>query len=446
MPERSFASIKIKVKPPGPKARAFIKRDTKYISPSSGRAYPLVVRRASGTMVEDVDGNRYLDFIAGVAVTSTGHCHPEVVRAIREQAGELLHMSGADFFNPLQIELAERLDKLCPGPSPKRVFFSNSGAESVEAAIKLVRYHTGRPYIIAFVGAFHGRTMGALSLNASRPIHRKGFSPLVPGVIHVPYAYCYRCPYGETHPREELACIRWIAEELFKSYVPPEEVAAVFVEPIQGEGGYIVPPRAFLKDLSALCKKYGILLVADEVQSGMGRTGKMLAVEHFGVKPDVVCMAKGIASGLPLGTTIARQEIMGWPPGSHASTFGGNPVSCRSALATLELLEGGLMDNARKVGDYLLKGLKGLYKDHPIIGDVRGKGLMIGIELVKDRETKERALKERDKIVRRAFEKGLLLLGCGRNSIRFAPPLIITRKEADTALTVLEEVLGEVEG
>ncbi len=434
----------IKVKPPGPKARAFLERDARYISPSSARAYPLVTRRARGTMVEDVDGNRYLDFTSGVAVTSTGHCHPQVAKAITEQAKELLHMSGADFFNPLQIELAERLDKLCPGPSPKRVFFSNSGAEAVEAAIKLVRYHTGRPYIIAFIGAFHGRTIGALSLNASKPIHRKGFSPLVPGVVHVPYAYCYRCPYGVAHPREELACVKWIEEELFKSYVPPEEVAAVFVEPIQGEGGYIVPPTAFLKDLSALCKKYGILLVADEVQSGMGRTGKWLAVEHFEVEPDVICLAKGIASGLPLGATIARQELMAWPPGSHASTFGGNPVSCRAALATLDLLKDGLMDNATKVGNYLLKGLENLSKNYPIIGDVRGKGLMIGVEFVRDRETRERATEERNKIERLAFEKGLLLLGCGKNSIRFAPPLIVTKKEADTALTIFEEVLKEV--
>jgi 4-aminobutyrate aminotransferase len=441
----NFSPIKIKIKPPGPKARAFLKRDGRYISPSSARAYPLVVRRAQGTMVEDVDGNRYLDFTSGVAVTNTGHCHPEVVKAISEQAGELLHMSGADFFNPLQIELAERLDKLCPGPSPKRVFFSNSGAEAVEAAIKLVRYHTGRPYIIAFIGGFHGRTMGALSLTASKPIHKKGFFPLIPGVIHVPYAYCYRCPYGVAHPAEELACVKFIEEELFKSYVPPEEVAAVFVEPIQGEGGYIVPPKAFLKDLSALCKKYGILLVADEVQSGMGRTGKMLAIEHFGVEPDVICLAKGIASGLPLGATIARQEIMGWPPGTHASTFGGNPVSCRAALVTLELLRGGLINNATELGDYLLKGLKGLSSSHPIIGEVRGKGLMIGIELVGNRDTKERAVEERDKLVQRAFEKGLLLLGCGRNSIRFVPPLTITRKEADTALSILEEVLREVE-
>ncbi len=435
----------IRVTPPGPNAQTFLEKDSNCISPSSTRAYPLVVKRAEGVMVEDVDGNRYLDFSSGVAVTGTGHCHPEVTKAIRDQAGELLHMSGADFFNPLQIELAEKLDKLCVGPSPKRVFFSNSGAESVEAAIKLVRYHTKRPYILAFTGAFHGRTMGALSLTASKPVQRKGFSPLLPCVVHVPYAYCYRCPYGVAHPREELACVRWIEEELFKHFVPPEEVAAVFVEPIQGEGGYIVPPKAFLTDLAELCRKYGILLVADEVQSGMGRTGKMLAIEHFDVVPDVICLAKGIASGLPLGATLARKELMEWPPGTHASTFGGNPLSCRAALVTLELLQNGLIDNAAKIGDYLLKSLESLYNNYPVIGEVRGKGLMIAAELVKDRETKEIAPQERDKVIRRAFEKGLLLLGCGKSSIRFVPPLTITKKEADIALNIFEEVLKELE-
>jgi 4-aminobutyrate aminotransferase len=434
----------IKVTPPGPKAEAILEKDSKYISPSSARAYPLVVKRAKGVMVEDVDGNRYLDFTSGVAVCNTGHCHPAVVKAIAQQAKELLHMSGADFFNPLQIELAQKLDEVCPGPSPKRVFFSNSGAESVETALKLVRYHTKRPLVIAFANAFHGRTMGALSLTGSKPVQRKGFSPLVPGVIHVPYAYCYRCPYGVTHPREELACIRWIEEELFKTYVPPEEVAAVFVEPIQGEGGYIVPPKAFIKDLSTLCKKYGILLVADEVQSGMGRTGKMLAIEHFDAVPDVICLAKGIASGLPLGATVAREEIMDWPPGAHASTFGGNPLSSRAALVTLELLKRGLVENAAKIGSYLLEELNKLLPRHPLIGEVRGKGLMIGIELVKDKETKERAGEEREAVVKRAFQKGLLLLGCGKNTIRFAPPLTITKKDADTALSIFDEALRAV--
>ncbi len=435
----------IKVQPPGPKAKEFIKKDQRYVSPSSGRVYPLVVKRANGVMVEDVDGNRYLDFAAGIAVVSTGHCHPRVVKAITRQSKELLHMSGADFYNPLQIELAERLDAICPGPSPKSVFFSNSGAESIEAAIKLVRHHTKRPYIIAFLNAFHGRTMGALSLTNSKPVQRKGFAPLLPGVVHVPYAYCYRCAYGLTYPRCKMACVSWIEEELFTTYLPAEEVAAEFVEPIQGEGGYIVPPKEFLVELKKMCKKYEILFVADEVQSGMGRTGKMLATEHSGVVPDVVCMAKGIASGLPLGATVASNKIMDWPPGSHASTFGGNPVSCRAALATIDLLKGGLVENAETMGDYLIKELQNICATSRLIGEVRGMGLMIAVEMVTDKDTKKRAVEERDKVVGKAFKKGLLLLGCGRNSVRFCPPLTITKKDAGKALAIFDESLKEVE-
>lgn len=434
----------IKVLPPGPKAKALLKKDQRYISPSSARVYPLMVKRAKGAMVEDVDGNRYLDFSAGVAVASTGHCHPQIIKALVQQSKELLHMSGADFYNPLQIELAERLDTICPGPSPKRTFFSNSGAESVETAVKLVRYHTMRHYIIAFINAFHGRTMGALSLTGSKPIQRKGFAPLLSGVVHVPYAYCYRCAYGLTYPQCKATCVSWIEEELFTTYLPAEEVAAVFVEPVQGEGGYIVPPKEFLQELKKLCNKYDIMLVADEVQSGMGRTGKMLAIEHYGVVPDIVCLAKGIASGMPLGATVASNKIMDWPPGAHASTFGGNPVSCRVALTTIDLLEDGLIKNAAKVGDYLLEKLQNICATHPLVGEVRGKGLMIAVEIVKDKDTKKRAPKERDQVVRRAFEKGLLLLDCGHNAVRFAPPLIITKKDADTALSIFAEVLRVV--
>ncbi|MEE9201518.1 MAG: acetyl ornithine aminotransferase family protein [Candidatus Brocadiales bacterium] len=436
----------IKVTPPGPKARGLLKKDRKYISPSSGKVYPLTVKRADGVVVEDVDGNRYLDFTAGIAVNSTGHCHPEVVRAITRQSKELIHMSGADFYNPLQIELAERLDKICPGPSPKKTFFSNSGTESIEAAIKLTRHHTRRPYIVAFLNAFHGRTMGALSLTNSKPVLRKGFAPLMPGVVHVPYAECYRCAYGLTYPGCKIACVKWIEEEFFATHVHPEEVAAVFVEPIQGEGGYIVPPKEFHRELGKLCKKHGILLVADEVQSGMGRTGKMLAMEHFGVTPDVTCLAKGIASGLPLGATIAGNKIMDWPPGAHASTFGGNPVSCRAALATIDLLKGGLIKNAAKMGSYIIKKLQTIGTTSRLIGDVRGKGLMIAVEMVTDKDTRKRATKERNKVVEGAFKRGLLLLGCGRSSIRFCPPLTITKKDADKALAIFEETLGEVEG
>lgn len=435
----------IKIEPPGPKAKELLKKDQRYVSPSSARVYPLMVKRANGVMVEDVDGNRYLDFTAGVAVAGTGHCHPKIVNAVTRQSKELLHMSGADFYNPTQIELAEHLGAICPGPSPKKVFFSNSGAESVEAAIKLVRYHTKRSYFIAFVNAFHGRTMGALSLTGSKPIQRKGFAPLLSGVVHVPYAYCYRCAYGLTYPQCKTACVSWIEEELFTTYLPADEVAAVFVEPIQGEGGYIVPPEEFLQGLERLCRKYGILLVADEVQSGMGRTGKMLAIEHYGIVPDVVCLAKGIASGLPLGATVAGSKIMEWPPGAHASTFGGNPVSCSAALTTIDVLKRGLVENAEKVGGYLLKQLQNICATRPLIGEVRGKGLMIAVEIVKDKNTKERGIKERNKVVEKTFKKGLLLLDCGRSAIRFCPPLTITKKDADKALAIFDESLKEVE-
>jgi 4-aminobutyrate aminotransferase len=369
-----------------------------------------------------------------------------VVEAIHRQAKELIHMSGSDFYYGLQSNLAAKLAEITPGSKEKRVFFGNSGAEAIEAALKLARYHTKRPQILAFLGAFHGRTMGALSLTASKAIHEKGFSPLVPGVTHVPYAYCYRCPYHhQPYSGCSTACVDWIRDDLFKRSIPPEEVAAIFVEPIQGEGGYIVPPPEFHQKLYELAKEFGILFVDDEVQSGMGRTGKMMAIEHWGVVPDIVALAKGIASGMPLGATVSQSEVMDWVPGSHASTFGGNPISCRAALTTIELLEEGLTENAARVGVYLLEKLRELQKRFHLIGDVRGKGLMIGIELVKDLETKEKAIEERNKIIRDCFEKGLLILGAGENVIRFSPPLIITKREADTALTLFEEVLKKIE-
>ena len=431
---------------PGPEARRILKGDQKFVSQSYTRVYPLVVKKAKGVWVEDVDSNRFLDFTSGIAVCNTGHCHPRVVAAIHRQAEQLIHMSGSDFYYGLQASLAAKLSEITPGSKEKRVFFGNSGAEAIEAALKLARYHTKRPRILAFLGAFHGRTMGALSLTASKVIHEKGFSPLVPGVTHVPYAYCYRCPYHHRqYPGCSTACVDWIREDLFKRSIPPEEVAAIFVEPIQGEGGYVVPPPEFHKKLYDLAKEYGILYVADEVQSGMGRTGKMMAIEHWGVTPDIFALAKGIASGMPLGAMVSQSEVMDWVRGSHASTFGGNPISCRAALTTIELLEESLIENAARVGAYLLEKLRELQKRFDLMGDVRGKGLMIGIELVKDRKTKEKAIEERSKIVLGCFEKGLLLLGAGENVIRFSPPLIITRKQADTALTIFEEVLKKVE-
>src|SRR5438067_4411437 len=340
----------IKTDLPGPRAQELLQRDQCYMSPSYTRIYPLVVERGSGAVIEDVDGNLLLDFTAGIAVTSTGHCHPDVVAAIQDQAAKLIHMSGTDFYYQPQIDLAQRLAEVAPGDSPKRVFFTNSGAEALEAALKLARWHTGRSRALAFFGAFHGRTYGAMSLSGSKLVHRRGFSPLVPDIHHVPFPRgCTACSDGALG----CACVRQIEDTVMKRVAPPEEIAAIFVEPIQGEGGYFVSPPGFLKGLRALCDRHGILLVADEVQSGMGRTGKMFAVEHWGVEPDIVCLAKGIASGMPLGAIIARSTVMDWPPGGHASTFGGNPVSCRASLATLDLLQSAYIANAAPRGEQL---------------------------------------------------------------------------------------------
>lgn len=434
----------IKMKLPGPKAAAIIKRTEASVSPSYTYAYPLVVDTALGAKATDVDGNTFLDFAAGIAVCSTGHCHPKVVEAIKRQADKLLHMSGTDFYYPSQADLAERLAAVTPISGKKKVFFANSGAEAVEGTMKLARWHTKRKQYIAFLGAFHGRTFGAVSLTASKPVQREHYFPGVPGVTHVSYAYCYRCPYNLKKESCGAYCAKWIEDQIFKTIVPPEEVAAIIVEPIQGEGGYVVPPDIFHKELKTICKKYGILYIADEVQSGVGRTGKMFATEHFGIEPDVIAVAKGLASGMPLGAFISSDSVMNWTPGSHASTFGGNPVSCEAAIATIDLVANGLMQNAAKIGEYMMGELNKMMKEHELIGDVRGKGLMIGVELVKDRVTKERASKERNEIVQKCFEKGLLILGCGSNTIRLCPPLIITREEADKALSIFKEVLCKI--
>jgi 4-aminobutyrate aminotransferase len=439
-------SPQIRTPLPGPLAKKLIKQDKSYVSPSYTRVYPLVAEKAKGLWLHDVDGNLFLDFTAGIAVNATGHCHPHIVRAITDQAKRLLHMSGTDFYYTPQIQLAEKLATLAPGRAAKKVYFGNSGAEAVEAAFKLARWHTKRELNIAFFGAFHGRTMGALSLTASKTIQKKHYNPLVPGITHIPYGYCYRCPYNLTYPKCGLYCVHWVEDTLFRTTVPAEEVAAIFVEPIQGEGGYIVPPPEFHKEFYKIAKKYGILYVADEVQSGMGRTGKMFAMEHFGVTADIMSLAKGIASGLPLGAMIAPAKIMNWEAGSHASTFGGNPLSCRAAMATIELLEDNLIKNAANQGERLLKGLRKMQKTFECMGDVRGKGLMAAVELVKDRETKEPATEWRSRIIKKTFEKGLLLLGCGENSIRFSPSLTVTSNEIDTCLSILEESVKEVAG
>jgi 4-aminobutyrate aminotransferase len=437
---------KIQTALPGPRALELIQKDTAYVSPSYTRIYPLVTERAQGLWIEDPDGNSFLDFTAGIAVCATGHCHPRVVKAIQDQAERLLHMSGTDFYYTPQIHLAEKLAHLAPGPNAWKVFFGNSGAEAVEAAFKLARWSTRRDLNLAFFGAFHGRTMGALSLTASKTIQKKYYNPLVPGITHVPYPNCYRCPYGMCAPSCDTACVRWIEDPLFRTTVPPEEVAAIFVEPIQGEGGYIVPPPEFHRELYKLTRKYGILFVADEVQSGMGRTGKMFAMEHFGVVPDIIALAKGIASGMPLGAMVARADIMTWEAGSHASTFGGNPVSCQAALATVALLEESLMANAAARGEQLMAGLRELQKSIECMGDVRGMGLMVGVELVKDRVTKERAHEWRNEVIQKAFRKGLLLLGCGDSTIRFCPALTVSAEEIEVGLSLFEEAVREIAG
>ena len=426
---------------PGPRARQIIERDKKVISPSYTRSYPLVASRGEGAIVEDVDGNRFLDFNAGIAVVATGHCHPKVVEAIQQQAAQLVHMSGTDFYYENMVALAEKLAALAPGGGERRVSFGNSGTEAIEAALKLARYSTGREKFIAFLGAFHGRTMGSLSLTASKPVQRRGFSPLVPGVHHIPYAYCYRCAYGKSPDTCAVECAKVIEDQLVKTVLPASEVAAIVVEPVQGEGGYVVPPQKFFDELARIAKRFDMLLVFDEVQSGMGRTGKMWAAEHFGASPDIVAVAKGIASGLPLGATVARADLMTWPPGAHASTFGGNPVACAAALMTIELLEKELVANAARMGAYIMDRLRDWPSRFPVVGEVRGLGLMIGVELVRDQQTRERAPVLRNRVLELAFERGLLVLGAGENSIRLCPPLVITRDQAAFAVDVLEECL-----
>jgi len=438
---------KIKTALPGPNAKRVLAADDKYISPSYTRSYPLVAKSGRGIVVTDVDGNEFFDFSAGIAVTSTGHCHPDVVAAIQKQAGELIHMSGTDFYYESMVELGERLSKIAPMAGPHRIYYGNSGAEAVESALKLARYHTKRQNVIAFFGAFHGRTMGALSLTASKPQQKRRFAPLVPGVTHVQYPDVYRgAKEGQDPEAFALGCARYIEDKLFKTILPPEEVAAIFVEPVQGEGGYVVAPTVFMQELRRICDKHGILLVADEVQSGMGRTGKWWAIEHTGVQPDIVCSAKGIASGMPLGVMMSKAEIMDWVPGSHASTFGGNPVSIAAALATLDVIEReGLLKNSEEVGNYMRKRMADWPKKHRLVGDVRGRGLMLGVEIVKDQKTKEPGNAERDRIVEVAFQRGVLFLGCGPNTVRISPPLVVTKDEADVAIDVLEESIDIVE-
>jgi 4-aminobutyrate aminotransferase len=437
-PDTSGDYPRITTPPPGPNARAAIARDARVVSQNLSKDVPLVVARARGLVVEDVDGNRFLDFAAGISTVSTGHCHPEVVEAIRVQAGTLMHICYTDFYYPIYIELCETLAALAPMSGAKRVFLTNSGAEAVETAIKLARVRTGRQTIVGFFGAFHGRTYGAMTLTASKPVQRSGYGPFVPGIHHTHYAYCYHCPVNRAPDSCRIECLDLLTGDYFHHLIDPREVAAVIVEPVQGEGGFIPPHPGFLPKLQALCREHGILLIADEVQSGMGRTGRMFAFEHYGIDPDMILLAKGIASGMPIAAVIARDDVMKWNDGGHGSTFGGNPVSCAAALATLRLLKGGLIENAGRVGARLLEKLRGLQTRHPVMGDVRGLGLMVGIEVVRDPATREPAPDLRHEVIVKAFERGLLTLPCGASTIRLSPPLVAADGDVDKAVAILD--------
>jgi len=436
---------KIVVKPPGPKARAFIKRDHAVTSPSLTRTAPLVGVEEDGVWVKDIDGNIFLDFSSGIAVTNIGHRHPKVVEAIKRQTEKLMFINSCDFYTLPQVELIERLLEVTPGKFKKRAFLGNSGTEAVEAALKIAQWHTRNYYTISFIGGFHGRTMGSLQLTTTGIDARRHFKGMMPGVFHVPYAYCYRCAFKQSYPDCGLWCVDYIENILLKKVCPPDDVACMVVEPIQGAGGYIVPPDDYLPALAKLCKRNNIILVIDEVQSGFCRTGKWFACEHWGVEPDILTASKAVAAGLPMGVAVSRDELMDWGPGAHENTLGGNPVACAAALAVLDVLKSEkLADNAGKVGGHMLDRLKEIAEEHEIIGDVRGKGMMIGVELVKDRTTKEPARDARDKLMKKAFERGLILLGAGASSLRLAPPLILTKEQADVGLDIFEEALEEI--
>lgn len=437
---------KIVVTPPGPKARELVKKDERFISPSYGRFYPLVVESGKGCIVKDVDGNEFIDFNSGLVCMNVGHSHPKVVAAVKNQCDRFLHYSNTDFFYREVVDLAEKLTQITPGTPEKKVYFGNSGAEAVEAAVKLAKWHSRKQLFIGFISAFHGRTVGALSFTASKPTQKRHFFPLMPGVTHVPYPYCYRCPFKLEYPSCHYWCVDFIEEYTLQKYVPPEDTAAIVTEPIQGEGGYVVPPPEYFQRLKKLADKYDLLLIDDEVQSGMGRTGKWFAIEHWGVEPDIICTAKALASGLPLGATIAKAKIMDWVPGSHASTFGGNPLSCVAASAVIDAIEEEkLLENAAKQGAYIMKRLGELKEQSEIVGDVRGKGLMMGMEIVEDKESKKPAPQKVSEIMMRSWKRGINVISCGASTIRIAPPLIITRELVDSAMDIIEDVTREVE-
>ncbi len=436
---------RIFVSPPGPKARELLKKDERYVSPSYSRYYPLVIESGKDCLVKDVDGNEYIDLNAGIACLNVGHLHPKIVNAVKTQCDHFLHYSNTDFYYEQVIRLAEKLAEITPGSPEKKTYFGNSGTEAIEAAVKLAKWHTRKQLFIAFAGAFHGRTIGSLSFTASKPTQRRHFFPLMPGVTHVPYAYCYRCPFKTTYPECDLWCVDFIDEFVLRKYAPPEDVAAFVYEPIQGEGGYVVPPPEYFQKLKKLADKYGILIIDDEVQSGIARTGKWFAIEHWDVEPDIICCAKALASGLPISATTASSRLMDWPAGSHASTFGGNPLSCAAALAVIEVIrDEKLLENSNKQGIYALKRLNELKQENPIVGDVRGKGLMIGVELVEDKESKKPASEKAHEVMIRSWKRGVAVVTCGVSTLRLSPPLTIDKETFGVALDIVEDTIKEV--
>jgi len=436
---------KIVVRPPGPKARAAVERDAEMISPSYTRYYPLVVESGRGCIVKDVDGNEYIDFNSGVACLNVGHNHPSVVQAIKNQCDKFLHYSITDFYYQETLSLAEELFKITPGGFQKRAHFGNSGTEAIETAIKLSKWHTRKHQFIAFIGAFHGRTCGSTALTASKPTQRRHYFPLLPGITHVPYPYCYRCAFGQSYPECNYLCIDFIDEQVLQKYAPPEDVAGFVFEPIQGEGGYVVPPPEYFQRLKKLADKYGLLLIADEVQSGIGRTGKWFAIDHWNVEPDILCSAKALASGLPLSATVTRARLMDWEAGSHASTFGGNPLACAAAMSVINVIkEEMLLENAERLGRYILKWLRELQEDLEIVGDVRGKGLMIGVEFVEDKDTRRPGSEQVREVMMRCWRQGVAAISCGASTLRLIPPLNITRELVDASLEIIGDVVKEV--
>ena len=434
------------VRPPGPKARELVKRDSDAISPSYTRYYPLVVDSGHDCIVKDVDGNEYIDFNSGLACLNVGHNHPKIVKAIKSQCDKFLHYANTDFYYQETVNLAEKLFQITPGDFQKRVHFGNSGTEAIETAIKLSKWHTRKHQFIAFIGAFHGRTCGATALTASKPAQRRHYFPLIPGITHVPYPYCYRCPFNLSYPECNFRCVDFIDDQVLQKYVPPEEVAGFVFEPIQGEGGYVVPPPEYFQRLKKLADKYGLLMIADEVQSGIGRTGKWFAIEHWKTDPDIICSAKSLASGLPLSATVARTRLMDWEAGTHASTFGGNPLACAAATNVIDVIkEEKLLENAEKQGSYIMKWLQDMKQEQEIVGDIRGKGLMIGVEFVENKETKIAGVNQAREVMIRCWRRGVAIVTCGVSTLRLVPPLTVTRELVDTSLEILGDAIKEVE-